>query len=95
LQQEGGRDQGKVFILPYHHTVSLEHIRNWIEKAKIRKHITWHCGRHTFATLALTYGNDLYTVSKLLGHKEIRSTQIYARLIDKKKDEAIDKLPRL
>ena len=45
--------------------------------------------------MALTYGNDLYTVSKLLGHREIKTTAIYAKLIDKKKDEAIDKLPLL
>ena len=57
------------------------------------KHITWHSGRHTFATLTLTHDIDLYTVSKLLGHKEIKTTQIYAKLIDKKKDEAVDKLP--
>ena len=61
--------------------------------AGITKHITWHSGRHTFATLALTHDIDLYTVSKLLGHKEIKTTQIYAKLVDKKKDEAVDKLP--
>ena len=49
------------------------------------KHITFHCARHTFATLCLTYDIDLYTVSKLLGHRDIKTTQIYAKLIDKKK----------
>ena len=71
----------------------MNHLKWWAKDAGIKKHVTWHVGRHTFATLALTYGNDIYTVSKLLGHREVRTTQIYAKLIDKKKDEAIDKLP--
>jgi len=70
-------------------------IKTWAKRAKLNKKVTWHVGRHTFATLALTYGNDLYTISKLLGHREIKTTQIYATLIDKKKDEAIDKLPKI
>jgi len=52
-----------------------------------------HSGRHTFATMALTHDIDLYTVSKLLGHKEIKTTQIYAKLVDKKKDETVKKIP--
>jgi len=68
-------------------------LKEWTQAAGITKHITFHCARHTFATMCLTYDVDLYTVSKLLGHKDIQSTQIYAKLIDKKKDEAIDKLP--
>ena len=51
--------------------------------------------QHTFATLALTHDIDLNSVPKLLGHKEIKTTQIYAKLIDKKKDEAVDKLPKI
>ena len=84
--------KGKVFHLLYH-TTTQQHINQWVEDAGIIKHITWHSGRHTFATMALTHDIDLYTVSKLLGHKEIKTTQIYAKLIDKKKDEAVDKLP--
>jgi len=71
------------------------YLKEWTQVAGIKKHITFHCARHTFATMCLTYDVDLYTVSKLLGHKDIQSTQIYAKLIDKKKDEAIDKLPNL
>ena len=72
-----------------------KHIKRWIKKAGIDKHITFHSGRHTFATLCLTYDIDLYTVSKLLGHNDIKHTQIYAKLIDKKRDAAIDNLPTL
>jgi len=62
---------------------------------KIEKKITFHCARHTFATLLISYGADLYAVSKLLGHMDIQTTQIYAKIIDKKKDEAINLLPDL
>ncbi len=86
--------EGKIFDLQFHNSTIL-HMKKWVKKAGINKNITWHVGRHTFATLALTYDIDIYTVSKLLGHKEVKTTQIYARLIDKKKDEAIDKLPKI
>jgi len=72
-----------------------KHLRRWVEAAGIKKKITFHCARHTFATMCLTNDVDIYSVSKLLGHKDLQSTQIYAKLIDKKKDEAIDKLPQL
>lgn len=48
-----------------------------------------HCARHTFATLSITYGAELYTVSKLLGHADIKTTQIYADVINEKKRNAV------
>ena len=48
-----------------------------------------HVSRHTFATMMLTLGADLYTVCKLLGHTDVKTTQIYAKIINKKKDDAI------
>ena len=60
--------------------------------AGISKHVTYHVSRHTFATMELTMGADLYTTSKLLGHTEVRTTQIYAKIINKKKDEAVSLL---
>lgn len=55
----------------------------------------FHQSRHTHATMMLTLGADLYTVSKLLGHKNIATTQIYAKIVDKKKEEAISLIPNL
>lgn len=83
-----------IFHLPKKPVVSV-HIKNWCKKAEINKKISFHTARHTFATLSLTMGTDLYTVSKLLGHKNISTTQIYAKIVDEKKVEAINKLPSL
>lgn len=64
----------------------------WIGAAGITKDITFHCFRHTFATLQLSKGTDIYTVSKMLGHRELKTTQIYAKIIDQTKREAADKI---
>lgn len=70
-------------------------IKRLIKNAEINKHITFHCARHTFATLAISSGIDIYTLSKLLGHSDVKVTQIYANLLDEEKDNAVDKLPDL
>lgn len=67
----------------------------WTARAGIRKHITFHSARHTFATMMLTLGTDLYTVSKLLGHKDIKTTEIYAKIIDKNKQRAVSMIPHI
>ncbi|MCD8034050.1 MAG: site-specific integrase [Alistipes sp.] len=66
------------------------HLKAWAEKAGITKAVTYHTSRHTFATMLLTLGADLYTVSKLLGHSQIKNTQIYAEIINRRKDEAVN-----
>lgn len=69
-----------------------KHLYQWIGAAGITKNITFHCFRHTFATLQLSKGTDIYTVSKMLGHRELKTTQIYAKIIDQTKREAADKI---
>ncbi len=63
-------------------------IKRWVEAAGIKKHITFHCFRHSYATLQLAGGTDIYTVSKMLGHTNVKTTQIYTKVIDAKKEEA-------
>ena len=63
-------------------------VKKWIEAAGITKHITFHCFRHSFATLQLENGTGLYTIQKLLGHKNIRTTQIYTHMVDSAKVKA-------
>jgi integrase len=64
----------------------------WLGAAGITKKITFHCFRHTYATLQLNNGTDIYTVSKMLGHRDLKSTQVYAKIVDKTKREATEKI---
>ena len=77
-----------IFNLPSDSNVE-RNIRLWMESVGIKKHLTFHCARHSYATMLLTLGADLYTTSKLLGHKNIETTQIYAKIVDQKKVETI------
>lgn len=69
-----------------------KHLFQWIGAAGITKDITFHCFRHTFATLQLFNGTDIYTVSKMLGHKDLKTTQVYAKIVDEAKRTAADKI---
>ncbi len=92
LLGEKGTQESKVFKgLVYSAYVNL-HLKQWVLKAGITKPITFHSFRHTFATLQLSLGTDLYTVSKMLGHREIETTQIYAKVMDKTKRIAANKI---
>jgi integrase len=84
----------KVFDLPSDTTIRKVIIK-WSKEAGISKSISFHTSRHTFATLSLSLGVDLYTVSKLLGHTDIKNTQIYAKVIDENMQKAMEKLPDL
>lgn len=75
--------------LEYSDYITIQ-LLEWCIKANISKHITFHCARHTYATFMLTKGIDLLTVSKMLGHKKLATTQIYTKVIDQKKREAVN-----
>ncbi|MBK6420465.1 MAG: integrase catalytic domain-containing protein [Ignavibacteria bacterium] len=87
------RPNEKVFDFPSRDDVYNRRLQWWVAKAGIEKHITSHIARHTFATLLVTQGNDLYAVQHLLGHRDIKVTQIYAKLVDVRKKLAINSLP--
>lgn len=68
-------------------------IRQWAKDAGIKnKHLSFHCFRHTFATLQLTLGTDLYTLSKMMGHREAKTTQIYGKIVNQLKRDAADRI---
>ncbi|MEK6478144.1 site-specific integrase [Catalinimonas sp. 4WD22] len=90
-----GENDSKVFEhLKYSAWHNLR-LKEWFMRAGILKEITFHSARHSFATLMLSQGVDIYTVSKLLGHRELKTTQIYAKVMDKQKEEAVNKMPNL
>ena len=70
-------------------------LKDWVAKAGIKKNVSFHVARHTFATLTLGNGADLFTVSKLLGHTKITTTQIYAKVLDEGRKKAVDAIPEL
>lgn len=80
-----------IFKLP-HTGTARKHLMRWVKEAGIRKHITWHCGRHSFAVNLLNAGANIKTVSSLLGHANIKMTEKYLHVVDSLKQQAIDSL---
>jgi len=72
-----------------------KHLKQLAKAAAIEKNISFHTARHTFATLLLTEGADIYTTSRLLGHTNISTTQVYAKIVDAKKREAVELLDKI
>lgn len=90
------RGRAKEHVFVFHFQVRLsERLRDWARQAGIDKPITFHSSRHTFATIALNSGVDLYIVSELLGHSDIKSTQIYAKIISERKKAAVKLFPKI
>jgi integrase/recombinase XerD len=91
-----GQPSDRVFTgLKYSSYTNVE-LTKWMLKAGITKNITFHCSRHSYAALHLEYNdNDIYMLSKLLGHSNLKTTEIYAKMFDKKKREAVNKIPNI
>lgn len=85
---------GLPFRLPLNNTLN-KHVKNWVKKAGIPKKVTFHIARHSFATLALSSGADLYVTSRLLGHTSVNTTAIYAKIVDEARKKAIDAIPKI
>lgn len=80
--------------LKYSTATNME-LKRWAIRAGVSKDITFHSGRHTFAVMMLDIGTDIYTVRDLLGHKELQTTQVYAKILDKNKQNAVAKIPTI
>ncbi len=85
---------GKVFQLPSRPTMHAV-LKNWVMMSGIGKKVSFHTSRHTFATMLVYYSKDIFTASKLLGHTDVKVTQVYAKLIDDAKVTAMNSLPAL
>lgn len=83
-----------VFKLPAQQTIDKA-LKRWAQRAGIEKRVSFHTARHTFATIGLKHGIDIYTMAKLLGHRSLESTQIYAKVVDESKRKAVDLMPSL
>ena len=89
-----GKAKNSDFIFPLPHVSTVEKfLQRWAKDAGINKHVTFHVSRHTNATLMLYYGADIYTVSKLLGHTSVKTTQVYAKIVDENKRKAVNLIP--
>lgn len=91
---ERGEPESSVFSLPSH-TVLHKHLRKWAELAGLERHLHFHLSRHTYGTMLITAGVDLYTTCKLMGHADVRTTQIYAKIVDSKKIEAVNMVDKM
>jgi len=94
LGKKAGMDD-RVFIgLKYSSYMNVA-LMQWMLKADITKDITFHCGRHTFAVLQLEYGTDIVTLKELMGHNELKTTMIYTQIMDKRKLDAVNRIPAI
>lgn len=84
----------KVFKV-YSNQKMNDYLKAALYRAGINREITFHCSRHTFATISLNINIPLNVVSKLLGHKDIKTTEIYARLLDETKTIEMKKWDKL
>ncbi len=87
----GERGEGRVFK-GFERSMAQYPLKNWLKEAGIERNVSFHCFRHTFATLQLTLGTDIYTVSQMLSHRYVTTTQIYAKIVDSKKIEAANRI---
>lgn len=82
-------EDGRVFPVPNYQSC-MDSLKRLGKKCGITKPLSWHCFRHSYATLQLAGGTDIYTVSKMLGHTNVKTTQIYTKVIDAKKEKAAE-----
>lgn len=95
LMGKRGNPDDYVFMDIHSPSCTNNTIKLWVARAGIPKDITFHTSRHTFATMMLDLGTDIYTVSKLLGHRLLSTTQIYAKVLDKNKQAAVSRIPSI
>ncbi|SDB80958.1 site-specific integrase [Williamwhitmania taraxaci] len=92
---EQKEQQDIIFNLPTH-TGALKILKQWVARSGIKKNITWHCARHSFAVNLLgEVKADVKTVASLLGHSGLKHVEVYTRAVDEKKMQAVNGLPEV
>ena len=91
MTKTGKSINGKVFE-GFEIIMAQKPLKAWLRKAGIKKRITFHSFRHTYASLQLELGTDIYTVQHLLNHKNVSTTQIYASHANPKTREAAGRI---
>lgn len=91
LRMSSGERNEKVFKM-HSYNYSLPQLAEIVKLAGIKKHITFHCGRHSFITNIISHGADIKTAAELAGHSSIRHTEKYVHLVNELKRKAVDSL---
>ena len=87
-----GRNPDDLVFPTLTESITKEPLKKWIASAGITKHITFHCSRHTFGTLQVEAGTAIYVVQRMLGHKNVSTTEIYAQMGDSQKRASVDRI---
>lgn len=87
----GERREGKIFK-GLTRAMTNEPLKKWIRQAKINKHITFHCLRHSFASILVEMGVDIFIVKELMTHTSIKNTLIYAKAENPTMRKAVNKI---
>lgn len=67
-------------------------LKDWLDASGITKHISYHCSRHTFGSLQADAGTSIYAIQRMLGHKNVETTQIYADMSDETKKASVNRI---
>lgn len=94
ILKKRGNENDFVFNLPSH-TACNRAIKEWLKNAEIDKHITWHCSRHSCATILMRTTKDMQAIARILGHTSIRHTELYTHQSDERAKETILKFPKI
>ncbi len=94
--REGEREGRTLVFGPFASAdTANHHLKVWAARAGIDKRVSWHTSRHTFAMSLLDAGVDLYTISRLMGHRDLKTTQVYATIRDHHRARAVTRLPEI
>ncbi len=94
ITARSGNPEEKIFKLPSYNYM-LRILGKWTQDAGVKKHITFHCARHTFITHIMRQGANIKTAAELAGHSTTKYTEKYIHIMDDLKRKAVENLPEL